>query len=133
MSKGEQGERAILHDANLGGVKLQGAELHDATLPPHQVCPTEGAFIALKKLSGGVICKLKVPSEAKRVTGIGQRKCRVEYADVIEGEGYPDYKKKDPYYKPGERVYPDKFDDDERVACSNGIHVFITRQEAEDW
>ena len=33
----------------------------------------------------------------------------------------------------GQPTYPDSYDDDERVECSHGIHVFMTRQEAEEW
>jgi hypothetical protein len=36
-------------------------------------------------------------------------------------------------YKAGEIIHPDKFDDDIRVECANGIHFFITRREAEEY
>ena len=122
---------ADLRVADLRGADLRGAVLRGAVLPLNQVCPEEGDFIAFKKLRNGTVCKVKVPAEAKRITGIGQRKCRVEYVDVLEGEGESKYDGTP--YRIGKRVYPDKFDPDERVACSNGIHVFITRKEAEDW
>ena len=36
-------------------------------------------------------------------------------------------------YKVGEMVYPDRFDDNRWDECSNGIHFFITKQEAIDY
>ena len=36
-------------------------------------------------------------------------------------------------YVPGEIVIPDSFDDNRWEECSNGIHFFITRQEAEEY
>ena len=36
-------------------------------------------------------------------------------------------------YTAGERIYPDSYNDDWRVECTNGIHFFMTREEAEDW
>ena len=36
-------------------------------------------------------------------------------------------------HREGDRVYPDGFDDDIRIQCSNGIHFFLTRAEAEEW
>jgi len=36
-------------------------------------------------------------------------------------------------YKVGKMAIPDSYDDDIRVECSNGIHFFITKKEAEEW
>ena len=38
---------------------------------------------------------------------------------------------KNVHYKVGETVYPDSFDEDRWNECSNGIHFFMTRREAE--
>ena len=36
-------------------------------------------------------------------------------------------------YKAGEMVYADSFDDNRWDECSNGIHFFITREEAVEY
>jgi len=100
----------------------------------------DGELIVWKKLRDNLIAKLLIPAEAKRVNAVGSRKCRFEYAKVIaiydgekevnNGRGIYD---SDFIYTAGETVKPDKFDDSPLIECSNGIHAFITRQEAEDY
>jgi hypothetical protein len=59
------------------------------------------------------------------------RKCRAEYAIVLEGNGKSSYDSAF-RYKVGERVEPkEKFNADIREECTSGIHFFITRAEAE--
>lgn len=36
-------------------------------------------------------------------------------------------------YRVGKIIRPDLFDEDIRVECTNGIHFFITRKEAEEY
>ena len=135
---------ADLRDANLGGADLRGAGLRGANLrdanlrdaqgwehllPIRTIVP-EGELIGWKKLSDGTICKLKIPAEAKRVGGLIGRKCRAEYAIVIEGSGVSSWDGVTKY-APGETVRPDSFDPDPRIECSHGIHFFITREEAD--
>ena len=36
-------------------------------------------------------------------------------------------------YRIGERIVSDSFDEDWQIECSNGIHFFITRIEAESY
>jgi Family of unknown function (DUF5758)/Pentapeptide repeats (8 copies) len=129
---------AYLRGAYLQGAYLRGADLRDAnklnTLLP------DGELIVWKKLQNTLICKLLIPIKAKRVNCIGSRKCRFEYAKVI---AIYDGKKKVKegiaqnngkfIYKVGEIVTPDTFDDSPLVECSNGIHAFITRLEAEEY
>jgi len=134
--KGAYLEGANLYGANLKGAYLEGANLYGANLegaylPHFQICPEEGSFIAWKKVKGGVV-KLLVPAEAKRTSSLVGRKCRAEFAVVIEGSGISTHDGKTEY-KPGVTVYPDKFDDDIRVECTSGIHFFITRKEAEEY
>ena len=134
---------ANLRGANLCGADLCGADLHGADL-----CGAEGAELAIartsilpdgdligwKKCAGGVIVKLRIPADAKRSHAFG-RKCRAEYADVLEVIGADRAKTirhgVRTIYTPGERVMPDKWDDNWMDECSNGIHFFITRAEAE--
>jgi hypothetical protein len=80
--------------------------------------------------------KLLVPASAKRSHAFG-RKCRAEYADVLEvigaevGTTLLHGPKTE--YRVGTRVMPDAFDDNWMGECSNGIHFFITRIEAENY
>ena len=122
---------ADLRDADLGDAKnAKRAIAYTRILP-------EGQIIGYKKGSKGEIIKLSIPADAKRSHAFG-RKCRAEFADVLEisnGEksalnGTHDKKIE---YKVGERVTADKWDEDFRSECSHGIHFFITRIEAEDW
>lgn len=102
------------------------------------MCPEEGDFVAWKKV-GDVIVKLRIPTEAKRSSAT-TRKCRCEYAEVLElqnldGTPYNDdkvfnYNYVETIYKVGEIVRPDSWDDDRWSECSHGIHFFMTRDEA---
>ncbi len=121
---------ADLSGANLRGANLRGADLSGANLTHFQICPEEGSFIAWKKLLDGVVCKLEIPAEAKRTSSLVGRKCRAEFARVLEGEGISYY---GGTYTVGEIVRPDSYDDDIRIECSHGIHFFITRKEAEEY
>ena len=78
------------------------------------------------------ICKLKIPADAKRINSLVGRKCRAEYAIVIEGEGYDKHTGK-LKYEPGKKIIPDSYDDDIRIECSHGIHFFITEKEAKEY
>jgi len=95
----------------------------------------EGTIIGWKKLQNGVIAKLSIPAKAKRVNSTG-RKCRCEFAKVLAlygtdaKVGIGSYDNQTEYHI-GKTVTPDSYDPDFRVECSNGIHFFITREEAE--
>jgi len=92
------------------------------------------------------LIKLRIPEEAKRSSATG-RKCRCEFAEVLSIEDltagiYLDSvtNKRNTVYKPvqtvyavGEMVYPDDFDENRWHECTNGIHFFITKQEAIDY
>ena len=123
---------AILQGANLRGTTLQGADLRGADLPYFQVCPEEGDFIGWKKVRDNTILKLLIPAAAKRTSSLVGRKCRAEFVVVLEGEGVSTHDGMTRYY-PGDTVYPDKYDGDIRVECTNGIHFFITKREAEEY
>ena len=123
---------AYLSRANLSGANLSGANLSGARLPHFQICPEEGSFIGWKKLSGGVIAKLLIPSAAKRTSTLVGRKCRAEWVEVISGCGWDKHSGKTEYVA-GKTVYPDKYDGDIRVECTHGIHFFMTRKEAEEY
>ena len=137
---------ANLTGANLGYATLTRATLTGADLGPRSIVPDTGAFTAWKKLARGELCCLLVPAEARRMSSLVGRKCRVEYADVLritDRDGRPVGECLSSYvpgglgpmlrYVVGQRVVPDAYDDDIRVECSHGIHCFITKAEAEEY
>jgi hypothetical protein len=125
---------ADLSGANLYGADLSGAEDEEYIIAKTQICPQEGAFVGWKKLQGGVIAKLVILHDAKRMNSLGSRKCRASKVFVHEmfgaKEAYDQHTGR-LLYKEGEEIIPDSYDDDVRVECSNGIHFFMTRIEAE--
>ena len=140
--KGQVGEKADLQgadlqDADLQGAKLQGAKLQDANLqganlPFFQITPIGFPLYGFKKLSNGSIATLLIPAEAKRTASLVGRKCRAEYVIVVEGEGFSKHDGKI-QYSVGQTVKPDSYNDDIRIECTNGIHFFMTVEEAEDY
>ena len=128
---------AYLSGADLSGADLSGAYLSGADLEKTyrtQFCiVSEGDVIGWKKLANGSIAKLMIPKEAKRTNSIIGRKCRAEYVDVLEifGESSVDKRTGKTIYETGKRVHPDGYDDSLIIECTNGIHFFITREEAE--
>ena len=130
---------ADLRGADLQGAYLRGADLQRAKLPSASIVPEVGPFYGFKKLQNGYIATLYIPRSAERVGGLVGRKCRASKVKVIKIEGNPngavgfsthDYKTK---YEEGKWIKPDKWDADIRLECTNGIHFFITRKEAEEY
>ena len=128
--------RAYLSRADLSGANLSRAANAERVIAYTRILP-DGQIIGWKKGSKGEIIKLSIPADAKRSHAFG-RKCRCEFADVLEISsgakiainGTHDKKIE---YRVGERVTADKWDEDFTNECSHGIHFFITRIEAEDW
>ena len=130
---------ANLSGADLRGTHLRGADLRDANLSGCRgleqfvVAPQVGQFIGFKKV-GKVIVTLMIPADAKRVNAYGSRKCRAEFAYILDregnllGEAHGGFQ-----YPRSGLVTPDSYDPDPRVECSHGIHFFITRQEAVEY
>lgn len=136
---------ADLRGANLSGADLSGADLRRADLygaknldglvvARTRILP-EGDIIGWKKCQRDVLVKLRIPAEARRSSAFG-RKCRAEFADVLEvigaevGTSTHDGKTK---YRAGERIFPDAFSEEWTEECAPGIHFFITRIEAENY
>lgn len=135
---------ADLREANLCGAYLRGADLcgaylkdakdADLVIAQTRILP-DGDLVGWKKCQNKVIVKLLIPYAAKRTHAFG-RKCRAEYAQVIEvfgaevGISSHDGKTE---YRAGVMIKPDKFDNDWTNECSNGVHFFITRAEAENY
>ena len=126
---------ADLRDANLGGADLGGAK-NIPFIP--MACPSDGAFVAWKKVSGKLV-KLLVPEDARRCSAT-TNKCRCDKAIVLDitdlDGGNPILKvinqeRGNLVYKVGEIVLPDSFDEDRWNECSHGIHFFINMEEAQ--
>ena len=123
-----------LSRANLSRANLSGANLQEAKNFTFSLVPDEGAFTGWKKLRDGVVAKLQIPAEAKRNSTPTGRKNRAEFVLVLElfgaqvGISMHDGKTE---YRVGEIVKPDSYNGDIRQECTNGIHFFITRAEAE--
>jgi hypothetical protein len=135
---------ADLSGANLCGADLSGANLCGAknaklSLSQFKICPEEGSFIAWKKCSDGVVAKLEIPSDSKRVNAISSRKCRAEFVKTIALYGKNNITEirgkydSSTIYRAGEITRADSFNDSVLIECSRGIHFFLTRQEAEDY
>ena len=126
---------ANLSYANLSGANLRDANLRDAHLPPFQI-PQEGELIVWKSLRGG-LAKLRIPPAARRTASLVGRKCRAEFAEVLElptaYEECASMQDQSIKYRLGEVVKPDSYNEDVRLECTNGIHFFLTREEAEAW
>jgi len=123
-----------LSGSNLSGANLSGAKGAEISIAKTRILPA-GSLIGWKKCSNGVIVKLRIPEEAKRSHAFG-RKCRAEFVDVLEvigaevGIAQHDGKTE---YRAGQRVTPDSFSDNWQEECANGIHFFITREEAQEY
>jgi hypothetical protein len=131
----EGGERADLSYADLRDADLRDAKNIEMADAITRILP-EGDIIGWKKCNDDVIVKLLIPADAKRSNATG-RKCRAEFAKVIEVIG-AEYGVTDSHgpttkYLVDETVRPDKWDDNRWDECSNGIHFFITRYEAEQY
>ena len=125
---------ADLRGADLRGAYLRGAKDVEFVIACTRILP-EGALIGWKKCRDSRIVKLRIPEDAKRSHAFG-RKCRAEYADVIEVIGAEvgiSQHNGETEYRAGQRVTPDRFDDNWQEECSSGIHFFITRLEAENY
>lgn len=158
-SEGMYGNRADLRGSDLSGSDLRGSDLRgsdlhgcdlsgsdfrwcnlrgDVGLFIPMACPSVGAFIAWKKCRDDLIVKLLIPEDARRLSAAG-RKCRCDKAEVLEiqnldgtNAGTTAYSTHNSnfVYVVGQTVTPDSFCDDRWQECSNGIHFFITREEA---
>lgn len=137
---------ADLSDANLRNANLRYADLSDANLSNIDVsvvtafllpqCPSEGSFVAWKKV-GGMIVKLLVTEDAMRSSAT-TLKCRCSKAKVLAIEnmdGSESELKKvtssydDKFiYQVGETIEVENFDDNRWNECSRGIHFFISRE-----
>ena len=125
---------ADLSYANLSYANLRHTKNADLVIAQTRILP-EGDIIGWKK-AGTHIVKLLIPADAQRSHAFG-RKCRAEFVKVLEVFGgtraTTNTHGPTTLYIPGSVVKPDKWDNDFHNECSNGIHFFITREEAENY
>jgi len=136
---------AYLTGAYLTGADLRGADLRGADLSKikhqFQTIPEEGSFIAWKKGRNNHLIKLEIPKEAKRHNCLTSRKCRAEFVKILDIRNSKGHKAKKCYglynsgfeYEIGKIVKANSYDPDPLNECSNGIHFFVTKQEAKNW
>ena len=141
---------ADLRNADLSNADLRNADLSNADLRYAENihipinCPEKGSFIGFKKAitdKKEVIVELLITEDAKRSSATS-RKCRCSKAKVLSitsldekenfNKAYSSFDNEF-VYKLGKTVEPDLFNEDRFDECSNGIHFFITRQEAIDY
>lgn len=102
------------------------------------ICPEEGSFIGFKKAQKYIL-KLLIPEDAHRSSGFS-RKCRCSKAKVLEiqnqdGKIAEITEVKSDYdenfiYKLNEEVSVEDFNPNNWEDCAQGIHFYITREEA---
>lgn len=151
---------ADLRGADIRGADLRGADLTRAHTDGMKTdaetktdwpmsCPESGSFIAWKKageydakckMIREYIVKLEIPEDACRSSATTE-KCRASKAKVLEIQKRNGTKanktevksSRGKTYKVGKMVYPDEWDYNRWNECSNGIHFFMTRDEAVAW
>ena len=134
-----------LREADLRWAYLRGAYLSGANINWPIACPEKGSFIGFKKArteTSNYIVELEIQADSERCSSTS-RKCRCSKAKVISitnlDGSQTDIKEvvssydKTFKYKIGEIVEVANFDPNRWNECSNGIHFFITRQEAVDY
>lgn len=139
--------------ADLTGIQLQGANLFGAILEDAVVkdiaddaqtrffrlyCPESGAFIGWKKCFNSRVVQLLIPADARRSSAT-YNTCRCDKAKVLSIKS-PDYRQiydeatsyvdEGFVYRTGAFVYASGFCEDRWNDSTEGIHFFMTRQEA---
>ena len=125
---------ADLSYANLRYADLSYAKNSELAIAMTRILP-DGDLVGWKKCAQGVIVKLLIPFAAKRSHAFG-RKCRAEYVQVIEvidAEVAISQHDNKTEYRAGAIIKPDSFDESWMEECSNGIHFYISRIEAENY
>ena len=132
---------ANLQDADLQNANLQGANLRNAKNIPEHVEKQlnnlpKGKLIGYKKCLDNIIVTLEIPAKAKRSKSTSN-KCRAEYAKVVAiSDGATEARSTYVVgfkYVVGKTVKPDSWDDNWNNECSNGIHFFLTMEEARNY
>jgi hypothetical protein len=129
-------------------------EQREDLLGHKQIVPSKGSFIAWKAVAASngenQIAEIEILDESKRVSTYGtERKCRASSVRVIalyrlDGEKSDEtmadsltYTRNNPSigyaYNVGEITFADSFNSNPNIECTNGIHFFMTFEEAVQW
>ena len=130
---------ANLTCANLTSVNLTFADLTNTILDDKEQCRkgivlTE-PMIGYKKSGECKIITLEIPIGAK-VFSINNYKRRTNKCKVIDMQGETElssYYDTDFKYHVGDEIEIEDFDENYNVECGEGIHFFLTREEAENY
>lgn len=126
-----------LINANLINADLEYVETNHLTIGYHLVCPEEGSFIGYKKANECLV-KLLILEDSKRSSATSM-KCRCDKAKVLDIIDLETNEKIDRiesnydsgfFYKVGEIVRVDDFDEDRWNECTTGIHFFMNKENA---
>ena len=142
------------HECPLSGSKFNNikfnksyfcdTDMTDVEGLPEMVCPEEGSFIGYKKVldrpaKKSFIITLEIPEDAERLSSF-DNDCRCSKAKVLSIESLDDDKDivqsitnmhyVKTAYTVGEMVYPDSYNSDRWKKYSNGIHFFMSKEEA---
>lgn len=140
---------ANFHNADCRGTKFSftimegsnhdGIIVDDTTENYKMHCPEKGAFLGYKKCFNDLLVTLLIPADARRTCST-TRPCRCDKAKVINitSFDYEEHYKEawslcsatDFKYTLGEYVYPDSFNPDRWMESTNGIHFWMTPEEA---
>lgn len=132
---------ANLFNANLRKATKSGLITNVNTQYYDIQCPALGTAFTGYKKAGEYLIELLVPADAQRSSATGD-KCRVDKATVVAitkiADGTPGDNVFSDYddtflYKIGQTVVPDSFDTDRWNECSNGIHLFLTKDLAKNY
>ena len=128
---------ANLINANLRNANLECVETNHLTIGYHLACPEEGSFIGYKKANGCLV-KLLILEDSKRSSATSM-KCRCDKAKVLDIIDLMTNEKIDRtksdydnefFYKVGEIVQVEDFDEDRWNECTIGIHFFMNKENA---
>ena len=128
---------ADLRSADLRSANLEYVETNYLTIGYHLACPEEGSFIGYKRANGCLV-KLLILEDSKRSSATSM-KCRCDKAKVLDIIDLMTNKKIDRtksdydnefFYKVGEIVQVEDFDEDRWNECTTGIHFFMNKENA---
>jgi len=144
-----------LRSADLRGADLRDTSIDRKTIFPFFQIPQTGSLEVWKKVEGGFILKLLISDGTARTASVVGRKCRAAKALTLEVYDRPSFPTKSVLsrrrmitdlskiyhgthdysitYCVGKETLPDHYDDNPLIECTNGIHFFLTREEAEEF
>lgn len=133
---------------NLAGIEIEDCTFNNADDQNNELdvaipmaCPRTGDFIgwkAVRQDDHDFIVKLQIPIDAKRSSAFSN-KCRAQFVKTLDiicldadicTDSVVNKAIKDTIYRKGELTFPDSWDECRWNECSNGIHFFMTIDEA---